>query len=192
MIFGRATKAFRLMIARPVHCACLTMWILLSLLWIQSYIYPVVVSRTILGDVFGLSSSNGRANLEQWSGDIGDELWPERGSGDFPCERFLAMDEMSFRDRYLGGYSRRQHYNFSAYYPKMVPRPKPNTIERHWWIAYAPMWAIMVIFPTIAAWRWSKLYLRQQKGLCAHCGYDLRATPGRCPECGAIAETRPQ
>jgi hypothetical protein len=52
-----------------------------------------------------------------------------------------------------------------------------------------PYWFIMLltaILPAarLAARRRRARRLRMRPGLCRHCGYDCRATPDRCPECG--------
>jgi hypothetical protein len=56
-----------------------------------------------------------------------------------------------------------------------------------------PYWAAFVmlgILPALSALRHTRRRRRQSRqrhGACPACGYDLRATPGRCPECGTIA-----
>jgi hypothetical protein len=62
----------------------------------------------------------------------------------------------------------------------------------YYWVQL-PHWLaamLLAIMPAIFLIRW----LRQRRsarraaaGLCAACGYDLRATPHQCPECGAVA-----
>ena len=54
---------------------------------------------------------------------------------------------------------------------------------------YAPAWfAVTVLFAPLALLTVRRLHRgrRARVGCCASCGYDLRATPGRCPECGAV------
>ena len=54
----------------------------------------------------------------------------------------------------------------------------------HWFLVLAAGAA-----PAVRGAKWARRVVHRRRlaraGLCARCGYDLRATPGRCPECGA-------
>ena len=61
-----------------------------------------------------------------------------------------------------------------------------------WWrySVYVPHYAVALaagILP--AAWLRRRWLRSDRRGLCRACGYDLRATPDRCPECGATAKS---
>jgi hypothetical protein len=53
-------------------------------------------------------------------------------------------------------------------------------------IAASAVLPILSIPWTIAAMRRRRRTAALRRGVCASCGYDLRATPERCPECGAM------
>ena len=49
----------------------------------------------------------------------------------------------------------------------------------------------LAVLPVLALLRWRRDRRRFAHGLCQRCGYDLRATPDRCPECGTAARANP-
>ena len=55
-----------------------------------------------------------------------------------------------------------------------------------------PAWLTLpatAALPGLWAARWRRRRRAARAGSCSRCGYDLRATPGRCPECGTEAPT---
>ncbi|HEY7088039.1 MAG TPA: hypothetical protein VH518_08120 [Tepidisphaeraceae bacterium] len=67
----------------------------------------------------------------------------------------------------------------------------------HYWLLFAPGWYLMAITGVLPAlWlclevpRILRRRRRARAGHCLVCGYDLRASPERCPECGTTC-TKP-
>ena len=69
------------------------------------------------------------------------------------------------------------------------------TVRRRTQELVVPLWAVIAlcaVLPALAARRLYRQTLcdrRRRHGRCPHCGYDLRASPERCPECGGAATT---
>ena len=71
---------------------------------------------------------------------------------------------------------------FACYRNDLGDAPEHNGTLPLWFLAsvtaIGPLWA------TRSAALRRRRKLRRSRGLCVNCGYDLRATPDRCPECG--------
>jgi hypothetical protein len=50
-----------------------------------------------------------------------------------------------------------------------------------------PWWFLTAVFAINPTWTVIKIRRATRRGACRNCGYDLRATPARCPECGVVA-----
>jgi hypothetical protein len=63
-------------------------------------------------------------------------------------------------------------------------------------MAFVPWWevySVLAVLPVVWLIRVQVKRARAgpvREGFCGVCGYDLRATPGRCPECGNVVEVK--
>jgi hypothetical protein len=80
---------------------------------------------------------------------------------------------------------------------KTGPDGRQSRVRYGWWFRsrqlVVPAWILLALSaPLPAVWITRALHQRRRAAFnrCPGCGYDLRATPARCPECGGLPADR--
>jgi hypothetical protein len=98
--------------------------------------------------------------------------------------RWAAGDRTTM---YMNGYPHGFHFQHHVWTPVLG-------LRRDTWIMGVRPWlpmALLAVMPAMWLERRRAAHRARRLGLCAGCGYDLRGTPHRCPECGAMPVAGP-
>jgi hypothetical protein len=159
----------------------------LAFLWFATNHRTRLASWSRSGSFYVLRSDAGRICFEQLqTNGIGTPFqggW-EIVFSDSTRERLGLIPE----DRRLAN-----GYGFQSWnWPLRFRNPAHGAFFRRLTIPYWPFILICLIPPSVLLMRalvQRRRLRRSQDGLCIKCGYDLRASPGRCPECGTLPIT---
>ena len=175
----------------------LLLCVAVAALWLRSHWYS---------DVLTVWTGKGSIAVGSTYGD----LWLERSNfhGTSPSFAVASFPIGSPPDSQRRSLSRMASYRFGRFIIAADSRPAKNVgldpavasqglqlptglLVRDW--INVPVWAVFVL-AAIASVPGFWPYLRRRdrvKGHCPSCGYDLRATPDRCPECGQTPAPNP-
>jgi hypothetical protein len=154
-------------------------WVAVCVLWVRSYSLSQFVGWSDRDRFVGALSMRGLVRLEHGSYPSEDQGWSyvayptPAGAAAGLWQELLARDRHGGRLRAIGVASARIDYTGDG------TRVRRALYLPHWLPAAATMAA-----PALRLRRTLRARRRTATGCCRRCGYDLRATPDRCPECG--------
>jgi hypothetical protein len=180
-ILLNATTVISLMLCM----ASTTMWVRSRSVFDLLQRYDIVANRNVGREILSVSGAVAFARMGPFSGfHVGGGrtfgMWHHQsGKTDpwSPATHFLERPTPMQRSGFI--YHR-------GYQPEMNALFTPD------FVIGLPYWALCAMFAALPFGRtWFIVHgfrrrARAARGACALCNYDLRATPDRCPECGAI------
>jgi hypothetical protein len=181
----------------------LLLWVAVVALWVRSYLAYEQLGRITPGHGAKIvRSASGRLHFARhsyWDHTFGMGGEWEYHAGVQAPDRWPQYEYQRPVDETFGF----AHYVGTAYtwpghiYPAVTT--VPSKTDPRWWrdnyrAWVVPHWALAAATAALPVWwlarhrpsTWesSRARRRRARRECPKCGYDLRATPGRCPECG--------
>ena len=179
--YNQDLRRIRRYILHGVTALSLLLCVATATLWVRSYWRADRLTVDWgLGEDFRVESMSGGIYLSRghdskpvfdhyiesayWDLDSDPDVWPRERNFDVPARRWRGVT--TFTQRYK-----------TSYVAKVV-------IVSDWLVFLALGIVPAIRLRELLRARRSADWLRS--GRCSRCGYDMRATPDRCPECGAI------
>jgi hypothetical protein len=164
-------------------CICIVVFAMTCTLWPRSLWFQERVAYTTRHLYFAARTNPGTLTLQYHRYPIspfeqGWHAWHLPWNDEFTWPRFRGGFGFR-REEFILGFNEPPDYSIADKTPWLCVG----------WVVDVPFWAIALTSIPLPLWMtWRKLRQRSRMTgkQCIVCGYDLRASPSRCPECGTL------
>jgi hypothetical protein len=175
-------------LATLLSAGSLLLFLAVCVLWIRSYQHTDCFARNSAGGHASVHSRQGALVLYVLRADWSNQPTASLGlKYDVDQPAPPSVDILTTKFLYTDSGVTDSSYQYGAF--ALWRRSRPDGVR--YLMIIAPFWSLGVVSIAsplaLLALRLRRRRLRRHSGgLCSVCGYDLRATPQRCPECGSV------